>query len=237
MLTAVLWDLDGTLVDSEPAHAAALDAALAELGLAVGPAFHRRSLGASEDSVHRALVAEFGPAIALGAWRDLKWSRYQVLASHVATRPGMPALVARLAAAGVPMAVVSNSTRAEVALNLAATGLDQLLPVTITRDDVLHGKPDPEGYLAAAAQLGVAPAACIVVEDSPAGAAAGLAAGMTTVFHPLESGLDAPDGALSAGPDGLAPLLSRLGLPGVAEATDSAPSTPIPRRSPCVPPD
>jgi len=82
------------------------------------------------------------------------------------------------------MAVVSNSMRREVDLALAATGLMPFFPVTISRDDVSVGKPDPDGYLTAAQQLTVSPSACLVVEDSIPGALAGLAAGMTTVFHP-----------------------------------------------------
>jgi HAD superfamily hydrolase (TIGR01509 family) len=213
MLRAVLWDLDGTLVDSEPAHAAALDSALAELGIAVGPAFHDRCLGASEDAVHAALVAETGTAMAPAAWQTLKWRHYRGFAHRIAARPEVAGLVPPLAAAGVAMAVVSNSTRAEVDLALAALGLDRLLSVTVSRADVARGKPDPEGYMAAAARLGAPPAGCVVIEDSPTGVAAGLAAGMTTVFHPQDPALAAPAGALVAGPDGLAALLGRLGLP------------------------
>jgi beta-phosphoglucomutase-like phosphatase (HAD superfamily) len=127
------------------------------------------------------------------------------------------------------MAVVSNSTRAEVDVALAAIGLARLLPVTVSRADVARGKPDPEGYLAAAARLGVRPAGCVVIEDSPTGVAAGLAAGMTTVFHPQDPGLPAPTGALVAGAGGLAALLGRLGLPLVPAFRSEG-------EAPCVPP-
>ena len=85
--------------------------------------------------------------------------------------------------------------------------------MTVSRDDVARGKPDPEGYLAAAARLGLDAASCVVVEDSPAGAAAGLAAGMTTVFHPQDPALAGPASALVPGSGGLAALLAELGLP------------------------
>ena len=213
MLKAVLWDLDGTLVDTEPVHAAAIDAALEELGLAVDPAFHHRSLGASEDTVYAALVAEVALSLGPDPWRALKWRRFSALAVGIAARPDAADLVPRLAAAGVAMAVVSNSRRQEVDLALAAVGLDRLLRVTVSRDDVARGKPDPEGYLAAAARLGLDAASCVVVEDSPAGAAAGLAAGMTTVFHPQDPALAGPASALVPGSGGLAALLAELGLP------------------------
>lgn len=211
-MKGVLWDLDGTLVDSEPAHAAAFDAALELLGLSVPEDFHLRLLGASETHVHAALVAETGATLDRDSWRGIKWGRYQAAAARI-TRLPAAALLPSLVQAGVPMAVVSNSTRAEVDLNLATTGLAAFLPVTISLDDVTRGKPDPEGYRAAARRLGLAPADCVVVEDSPTGAAAGVAAGMATIFHPQVEGLPAPDSVLRAGPDGLGALFARLGLP------------------------
>lgn len=224
-MKGVLWDLDGTLVDSEPAHGAAFDAALVLLGLSVPPDFHLRLLGASEGHVHAALVAETGATLDRDTWRDIKWGRYQAAAARI-TRLPAAALLPPLVQAGIPMAVVSNSTRAEVDLNLATTGLAPLLPVTISLDDVARGKPDPEGYRAAARRLGLAPADCVVVEDSPTGAAAGVAAGMTTIFHPQIEGLPAPQGVLRAGPDGLGALFARLGLP-----VPTTPESPMAGRS------
>lgn len=93
-MRAVLWDLDGTLVDSEPAHALAFDAALEELGLAVPPDFHSRLLGASEDRVHAALVAETAAGLDRAAWRAVKWRHYR--AQRIARLPRRrPAAAAR----------------------------------------------------------------------------------------------------------------------------------------------
>ncbi len=102
---------------------------------------------------------------------------------------------------GVPMAVVSNSTRREVDLALAAAGLARHFRVTLSRNDVTHGKPDPEGYLSAARQMDVAPHECLVVEDSVPGTIAGLQAGMTTVFHPQHAAV-VPKGAIELAPEG-----------------------------------
>ncbi len=209
-MRAVLWDLDGTLVDSEPAHALAFDAALEELGLAVPPDFHVRLLGASEDRVHAALVAETAAAIDRAAWRAVKWRHYR--AQRIVRLPAAD-LLPPLAGAGIGLALVSNSTRTEVDHNLAVAGLAGFFAITVSRDDVRRGKPDPEPYLAAAARLGLDPGDCLVVEDSPTGAAAGVAAGMTTVFHPQDPALAPPAGAVAAGPGGLAALFDRLGLP------------------------
>ncbi|MCB1347779.1 MAG: HAD family phosphatase [Maritimibacter sp.] len=208
-LTALLWDLDGTLVDSEPAHGAAFDDALAELGLAVAPDFHARMLGVNEAGVHEALVAETGATIGLAEWSARKWAHYRRHAEDIRRREPVAAVAEDWAARGMPCAVVSNSTADEVAIALAATGLDAVLTTTVTFADVTRGKPDPEGYLLGASRLGVAPASCLVIEDSPVGAAAGRAAGMRVVYHPQTPADDpatrapgahylAPDGDLAA---------------------------------------
>ena len=181
---AILWDLDGTLVDSEPAHAAAFDAALAELGLSVQPDFHARMLGVNEAGVYEALVAETGAVISRADWGRRKWSHYQRHAAAIRRRAGVADVAVALSARGIPAAVVSNSTADEVAVALVATGLGPVFATTVSFADVSRGKPDPEGYLLGAQRLGVPPAACLVVEDSPVGAAAGQAAGMGVIFHP-----------------------------------------------------
>jgi beta-phosphoglucomutase-like phosphatase (HAD superfamily) len=200
-IRALLWDLDGTLVDSEPLHARATELALAELGLATPQGFHDRALGLAAAEVHAALVAETALSLPAEAWEALKWARYAALAPALPTREPAATLAARFAGSGVAQAVVSNSSRAEVDLALAATGLAAHLPFSIARDDVRRGKPDPEGYLAAAHRLGVEAGRCVVVEDSLAGARAGLAAGMAVIFHP-QTPLPGPEGAVTLPPHG-----------------------------------
>ena len=217
-LSAVLWDLDGTLVNSEPAHDAAFRAAMDETGLRVAPDFHDRLLGVGEDGIHAELVALSGMTLSLPEWRALKWRYYSQMARDVRPLAGIPGVLDALQAAAVPMAVVSNSTRAEVDLLLGVTGLAPIFGVTVSRSDLARGKPEPEGYLAAARLLGQRPDTCVVIEDSPTGARAGVAAGMVTVYRP-ETGPAAaqmPAGALYLAPDGdLGGFLGGLGvLPG-----------------------
>ncbi len=90
---------------------------------------------------------------------------------------------------------MSNSDRAIVDVQLRLAGLSRPGLVTVSRNDVRTGKPDPEGYLRAAYLLNTAPAECLVVEDSLSGAAAGLAAGMRTAFVP-HAMVDVPSGAI-----------------------------------------
>ena len=181
---AILWDMDGTLLDSEPAHAAAFHDALDELCLSVPLDFHDSLLGASDDTVHAALSAASGLTLTLPEWRAVKWQHYQRHATAITLRQEVAVLARELARQGMPMAVVSNSTADEVALCLDASGLAPLFAATVSRADVVRGKPDPEGYLLAACRLSLPADACLVIEDSPVGAAAGVAAGMTVAFYP-----------------------------------------------------
>ncbi len=197
-IKAILWDMDGTLVNSEPAHGWAFDDALLELGLTVPLGTHDALLGSSMWGVYRQLVEVTGANLTLEQWRDTKWKHYQCHAAGILPLPGMRTLVKQLHARNIPMAVVSNSIRAEVDLNLQVTGLERYFPLTVSSNDVAQGKPAPDCYLAAAQQLGIQPADCLVIEDSVTGATAGLAAGMTTVFHPEHNELvvRCPQGAV-----------------------------------------
>lgn len=194
---AILWDMDGTLLDSEPAHAAALHDATEELGLTVPDGFHDLLLGASDDRVHAALAASTGLDLTLSEWRAVKWGHYKRHAASIPLRHEVAAVALEFFLQGLPMAVVSNSTADEVALCLGAAGLSKLFIATVSRADVRRGKPDPEGYLLAARKLNVAPGCCIVVEDSPVGAQAGVAAGMRTFYLPQQplAGQLVPQGA------------------------------------------
>jgi len=188
MRRAVLWDMDGTLIDSEPVHALAFDAALNELGLAVPNGFHDTLIGQSGENVHRALVLQTGTEIGFADWVALKWAHYKRHSDNIPRREPVSTVAVTLSEHGVPMAVVSNSTGDEVALCLRATGLDLILPVAISRTALRRGKPDPEGYLLAAKKLKCSPEHCLVVEDSIPGVDAGIAAGMTVLFHPQANG-------------------------------------------------
>lgn len=190
---AVLWDMDGTLVDSEPLHEEALVAALRALGHEPPEGFHDLVIGRDARSIHAWAQAHLGLLPGFEEWVGLKYRTYFASLGRLRPRPGAVETFSALRARGVPQAVVSNSDRMVVAANLDAAGLTRPAMVTVSRNDVREGKPAPEPFLRAAFLLGLAPEDCVVVEDSVTGAAAGLAAGMRTLFWP-------PDGR--AGPAG-----------------------------------
>ena len=217
-LKAILWDMDGTLINSEPVHEKAFEAAVKALHLNIPPDTHDSLLGSSNIEVHQKLVELTGTALTLDEWREIKWQYYRDYAGEIKIMPHSRAILDKFAARNTPMALVSNSTRDEVRLNLEATELADYFQVIISRNDVEHGKPAPDPYLAAAQALSLNAEECLVVEDSVTGARAGLAAGMTTLFHPETEALDAacPDGAvlLPPGEDLLQWLEDNLPLSG-----------------------
>lgn len=187
---AVLWDLDGTLVDTEPywfeAERRVVEAhggAHAPDGTAFtwGPEHHARLIGSDlldgAEGIRRMAGIDLDPATIVAE-----------LVSHVATRvaqevqwrPGVRELLADLAHHGVPCAMVTMSYR------VIAEAVASVLPadrfrVLVTGDEVPRGKPHPDPYLLAAAKLGVDPARCIAVEDSVTGTASAEAAGVPLV--------------------------------------------------------
>jgi HAD superfamily hydrolase (TIGR01509 family) len=173
---AVLLDMDGTLVDSDGSVERAWTTWSAEHGLdpaAVLAIAH----GSPPDRTVRRLVPALDEAsVATAAQRQMDL-QYDDL-SDVVAAPGAPELLAVLDRTGLPWAVVTSADVRLAKARLGAAGIEP--PLLVTVEDVRRGKPDPEGYLLAAGRLGVDPAACLVVEDSEPGLAAGRAAGMPT---------------------------------------------------------
>ena len=183
-IEAVLWDMDGTLVESEAIAVEALAAALAEQGIAEPPHLYETTVGRSADAIYAWLKQEHGLDFDFIEWEMRKYHHY--IARVAGLRGFEPAIDTwrRLEQAGIAQAVISNSDRTIVDVNLRSVGLAKPGLVTVSRNDIRHGKPDPEGYLRAAWLLGVDSQRCVVVEDSLSGAAAGVASGMTTFFVP-----------------------------------------------------
>ena len=191
----ILWDVDGTLVDSEPLHEAALVSALAEVGLRPSDDFHQHVIGRDAKEVHGWCQEHLGLELALQDWLSLKYRTYLAKAADLRSREGAVALFKRLREDGYSQGIVSNSDRIVVNANLEAVGLIVPGQVVVTRNDVRDGKPKAEPYLRGAWLFHIDPGDCVVVEDSLTGARAGIEAGMRTLFWP-QSELPTPEGAV-----------------------------------------
>lgn len=206
---AVFWDMDGTLVDSEPLHDESLAAAMRSAGLTPPDDLHQRVLGQAAGHVYTMMRDEFGLDLPFDEWIGRKYDHYLANAAGLKPRPGAPEIYHELRQRGVAQAVVSNSDRLIVDVNLSAIGLKHAGMKTVSRNDVHQGKPHAEPFLRAAWLVGVDPGHAAVVEDSVTGALAGLAAGMRTILWP-ERPMAGPPGAIMVG--SAAELRAQLGL-------------------------
>ncbi|WP_426185220.1 HAD family hydrolase [Microbacterium sp. TWP3-1-2b2] len=176
--------MDGTIVDTEGHWIAAAEQILAESGATAPTRALARLVGlALPDGAH--VIRELGGSgssdALLKRWMEL--ATQHTMAEGIGWRPGARSLLATLSAAGVPLALVTMSYRdyaAEIIRALPPGTFD----VTVTGDEVSRGKPFPDAYLRAAELLGVNPADCVAIEDSPVGLAAARAAGAVTVGVP-----------------------------------------------------
>ncbi len=197
---ALLLDLDGTLVDSEPRHFAAHQRFLATLGCTVTVEDLVANIGRGDLAFYHGVLQRQGLHGDPTAWVVEKTRLLMELYRRegLPLRPGAAGLVHRAAAAGIFAYVVTSAERALAALSLEVTGLAALLPARVCYEDVTAHKPDPAPYLLAASRLGVPPARCLVVEDSPSGVRAGKAAGCTVIGF---CGLIPAERLLEAGAD------------------------------------
>ncbi|WP_124267026.1 HAD family phosphatase [Streptomyces sp. ADI96-02] len=182
----VVFDLDGTLVDSEPNYFEAGRRLLARYGVRdFGWEDHTRFIGIGTRETLSALRAEYGIEAPVDELLAGKNALYLELAG-ASTRvfPQMRIFVERLHADGIPMAVASGSSRAAIGAVLAVTGLDAYIPLYVSAEEVARGKPEPDVFLEAARRMGAEPADCVVVEDAAPGAAAARAAGMRCIAVP-----------------------------------------------------
>jgi HAD superfamily hydrolase (TIGR01509 family) len=181
---AVLFDMDGLLIDSEPLWLEAETAVMARLGADWTTADQAQLLGGSLVRTVRYLLGKATRPASPGQVAEWLMTRVTELIRDrgVPLRPGARELLAEVAAARLPHALVTSSERGFMDAVLARTGLR--FDVLVCADDVSMTKPDPEPYLLAAKLLGAEPACCVALEDSPNGVASAEAAGCRVIAVP-----------------------------------------------------
>ncbi|MDS1272651.1 HAD family phosphatase [Lipingzhangella sp. LS1_29] len=184
---AVLWDLDGTLVDSEPLWTVALNDVATELGRPLSSEARSEMTGTDGPTTMRMLADYTGVRMAdeeLLALRDrVEQHVHTLLMERTPVLPGAEEILRALRRTGTPMALVTSSPQDIAEIALTALGSDRF-DVVVTAADVRHRKPDPEPYLLAARRLEVPPTESWAVEDSPSGADAAETAGCTVLLSP-----------------------------------------------------
>ena len=181
---AVFWDMDGTLVDTEPYWINAEHAIVEEAGGVWNDEYAHQLVG-NDLMVSAEFIRDNSPITLepVEIVEDLLRRVIAQVTEHVPWRPGAIELLSALREAGVPNALVTMSWRSLADSVLAALP-EGTFAAVITGDEVEHGKPHPEPYRAAARLLGVSPQDCVAIEDSPTGVRSAVAAGVPTLAVP-----------------------------------------------------
>lgn len=181
---AVIFDMDGLMIDSERVSIACWSQASAELGLSIEETFWLQLVGLGDRDCELLLREHIDAAQMQALYtrcHDLYEARTQL---GLPLRPGIMEMLELLKQHDIPRAVATSTREPRASRKLAACGLLPYFASVVTSSDVSHPKPAPDIYLLAAARLGKAPDRCLALEDSPAGTRAALAAGMTVIQVP-----------------------------------------------------
>jgi beta-phosphoglucomutase len=198
MITAIVFDFDGVLADSEPLHLRTYQDVLGAAGITLGrDEYYARYLGFDDEGAFRQIVADKGLMLAdeeLELLLAEKARRFEALVLEAdVLYPGAPACVDRLAS--YPLGIASGALRHEIEMPLRAARLLDRFRFIVAAEDAERTKPDPEPYIRAAALHAAPPSACVAIEDSHWGLQSARAAGLRTIAvthtYPREALTDA----------------------------------------------
>jgi beta-phosphoglucomutase len=180
---AVLWDLDGTLVDSEEQHWQAWRKTMSGRGITISREQFEATFGQRNDAILGAWLGPDTDPATVRELGDVKEARYRelVAADGIEPLPGAAEWIAALGAGGWRQAVASSAPRLNVEVVLHALDLQDRLATIVAAEDVRFGKPEPEVFLTAARRLAAPPSCCVVVEDAVAGVEAARRARMACI--------------------------------------------------------
>ncbi len=179
---AVIFDMDGVMVQTAPQHFAAWKRALATVGYELAEDEFRATFGMRNQEIIRHLLGEDISEAQVTKLARLKEEHYRALVGEgIEPAPGLLPLLRQLKERGFRLAVGTSAPRENVELILDALGIGGHFDAVVAEEDVERGKPYPDAFLLAAERCGVDPERCVVIEDAPSGLAAARAAGMKCI--------------------------------------------------------
>lgn len=182
-IPAIIWDVDGTLVDTAEHHFRAWERFASEIGQPFTRADFAATFGMRNPEILRKLFQPDADDALCARWGEQKENHYRASVREEGTQllPGVARLLKEFTDAGWPQAVGSSAPQGNLDLLLSVTNTRSYFGAVVTGDDVKRGKPDPEVFLIAASRLGAEPVRCVVFEDAAAGVEAARAGGMKCV--------------------------------------------------------
>lgn len=182
---AIIFDMDGTLVDSEVVWEAVEAEMMRQRGVEYNDEVRQQVIGLRLDEFFQKLIDIYGFDESVEALAgELNERMLEQIPQRVQPKPGAQAIIEYAAGLGIPYCIASSSPLAIIDATIRAQGWEELIPHRFSADQVARGKPAPDVYLHAAQRLGVPPSACLALEDSPNGARSAVAAGMTCYVIP-----------------------------------------------------
>jgi HAD superfamily hydrolase (TIGR01509 family) len=185
-MDAVIFDMDGLILDSEPVYRDASRSAAAELGYDFTDALYEQLIGRHERDVESSIRASLGIDFPIAEFRS-RWARHweRIVAERgISLKPGVGDVLDAVSALGVPYAIATSTNAARAARSLAAGRIEHRFPTVIAGDAVQRGKPAPDIYQRTAARLGVRAERCVALEDSDPGVLSAAAANMLALMIP-----------------------------------------------------
>lgn len=180
-LAAILYDLDGTIADTDPVHFVAWQDCLNQFGIVIDESIYKQRMSGK---LNPAIIADFLPQFSVAeaeAFADRKEARFRELAKQLPATAGLLELIDWASARSLKQAVVTNAPRQNVHYLLKLLKLDRRFDAVVIADDLGIGKPDPAPYQYALKEFGIRADQAIAFEDSPSGVKSAVAAGISTI--------------------------------------------------------